>query len=59
MKKLNVEQMTTTYRNALNHSDAENIWNTFRKMYEMDFISWYTWSKFFDANHDYEFNFNF
>jgi hypothetical protein len=55
MKKLNLKTMIATYKNSLNAEDAENVWNTFHQMYELDFISWDTWSKFFDECHAIEF----
>ena len=55
MKKLNLKTMIATYKNSLNAEDAESVWNTFRQMYELGFISWETWSKFFDECHAIEF----
>lgn len=55
MKKLNLKTMIETYKNAGSAEEADRIWTTFRQMYYLDFISWDTWSKFFDACHAIEF----
>lgn len=48
MKKLTLKNMLETYKASTDAEEAESIWDAFRLMYELDFISWDTWSKFYD-----------
>lgn len=42
---LTVKNMIRTYYNA--KTDMDTVWDTFRSMYIMNFITWEEWCRFF------------